>query len=75
MGLTCDKCEYDEDKDKDIYGEFKGIFANGTGFSTTDGEMCGLYVCPVCNTINFTTDHEYIRKRKEEFKKKMREKR
>lgn len=51
-----------------------GIFANGTDFSTTDGEMCGLFGCPKCQTVQFTTDIDYIQKRKEEYKTMMRKK-
>lgn len=68
--MICEQCGYDEDKD--YSGGFVGIFVNGVSFSTTEGETCGLYGCPNCNTIQFTTDIHYIRRRKAEYKEKMR---
>lgn len=50
--MICYTCGYSEDiKDYNIDEEFIGIFANGTGFSTTDGRMCGLFGCPKCHSV------------------------
>ena len=68
MYIKCNVCGYDVEE------EFIGIFANGTGFSTTNGETCCLFGCPVCNTVKFITDAEYIQKRKEAYKLKMKSK-
>lgn len=60
--MKCPTCGFDKEN------EFLGIFANGTSFSTTNRDTCGLYGCPKCNTVVFTTDIEYINKRKEMYK-------
>ena len=70
--MICYTCGYSEDaKDYNIDEEFIGIFANGTGFSTTDRRMCGLFGCPKCHSVQFTTDENYIKRRKERYKNKM----
>lgn len=68
--MICNQCGYSESEH--YAGEFVGIFANGISFSTTDNETCGIYGCPKCNAVQFTTDIHYIRKRKAEYKEKMR---
>ena len=68
--LTCECCGYYEfDGEK----EFVGIFAPGTTFATTEGETCAMYGCPSCHTVKFITNKHYIQKRKDEYKKKMKE--
>ena len=62
--MKCNQCGNDK---------LIGIFVNGTGFYTTDGELCGVFGCPKCQTVQFTTDEDYIRKRKEEYKSRMKE--
>lgn len=69
--MKCEQCGYDEDKGTK---EFVGIFANGVSFTTTDGELCGIYGCPNCNTVQFTTNIGYINYRKEIYKERMRAK-
>ena len=63
--MECNYCGY-EDED-----EFVGIFANGISFTTSNGVMCGLFGCPKCHSIQYVTDVEYINKRKEMYKQKM----
>lgn len=65
--MQCKNCGYDDNFEE----KFLGIFANGTGFSTTDGDMCGLFGCPKCHAVQFVTDIDYIKKRKEMYKKQM----
>ena len=62
--MFCKQCRFKENETE----KFVGIFAFGAGFSTTNDELCGLFGCPVCHTVQFTTDTEYIKKRKEEYK-------
>lgn len=66
--MVCNQCGYDESKDNTT--EFVGIFSNGIQLFTTEGNVCGIYGCPVCKTIQFTTDANYIEKRKSKYKEK-----
>ena len=67
--MICNQCGYSEDGEYDE--KFIGIFANGISFSTTEGETCAIYGCPKCKAVQFTTDIYYIRKRKAEYKDRM----
>lgn len=69
--MICRQCGFNEDKD--CLREFIGIFAKGVSFSTTNDEDCGIFGCPKCGVIQFTTDVEYIRKRKERYKNKVKD--
>lgn len=71
MKLKCTACGYDENNWDSC--EFVGVFVPGKSFVTTYGEMCGLFGCPRCNTVQFVTDVEYINKRKEEYKQFIKE--
>ena len=66
--LNCDVCNFNEFEADE---EFVGIFAPGTSFATTSGEMCAMFGCPKCNTVKFVVDREYIQRRKDEYKEKM----
>lgn len=63
--MECNYCGYEDNDD------FVGIFANGISFTTTNGVMCGLFGCPRCRSVQYVTDVEYINKRKEMYKNKM----
>ena len=65
--MVCKQCGYDDN----FEDKFVGIFANGIGYGTTDGRLCALFGCPECHTVQYTTDVDYINKRKEMYKKKM----
>lgn len=69
--MKCNCCGYDEDKGK---LKFVGIFSPQKTFLTTNDELCGLYGCPNCNSVQFTTDSTYIDKRKNEYKEKIKNK-
>lgn len=64
--LECGCCGYREDEGE---ATFVGIFADGISFSSTDRQMCALYGCPECGTVRFVTNADYIRMRKEEYRK------
>lgn len=64
--LECGCCGYRENENEE---RFIGIFADGISFSGTDRQMCALYGCPECGTVRFVTNADYIRMRKEEYKK------
>lgn len=62
--LKCNQCGYQETIEK----EFIGIFPVGTSLSDTNGDMCGIYACPKCNTVIYTNDTAYINERKQKYK-------
>lgn len=64
--LECKQCGYIE-----VGEEFIGIFPPGTSLNDTNGNMCGIYACPKCYTVIYTDDFEYINKRKQSYKNKM----
>ena len=66
--MKCKACGYVETDEK----KFVGIFTYGHKFGTINDELCCLYGCPECGTVQFTTDAEYIQLRKEEYKNKHR---
>lgn len=66
--MICSNCGYDENKQNAI--PFVGIFNPGTVFITTENEQCNIYGCPECHTVIFTTNRDYINKRKIEYKEK-----
>ena len=71
--MECKSCGFDENLSIEYGGEkFIGIFSMGNRFSTTNGEECGIYGCPCCGNVIFTTDSEYIKTRKREYIKKWR---
>ena len=70
--MKCNCCGYDENTGEE---KFIGIFIRGNDLSTTDNEPCGLYACPKCNVIRYTTDMAYIEMRKNEYKMKNRRRR
>lgn len=62
--MICPNCSYNKEGD----ASFVGIFALGIKFLTTDKKDCCLFGCPKCGTVQFTTDNNYIQKRKMEYK-------
>lgn len=65
--MICSHCGYNEEKEPES-GKFVGIFSAQNTLVTTNGDLCGIYGCPRCKTVQFTTDVEYINKRKNEYK-------
>ncbi len=71
--MECKVCGFDEGLSIENGGEkFIGIFSMGKSFSTTDEKLCGIYGCPCCGSVIFTTDFQYIKARKVEYVNKMR---
>lgn len=62
--MICPNCSYNEEGGT----PFVGIFALGIKFLTTDKKDCCLFGCPKCGTVQFTTDDNYIQKKKMEYK-------
>ena len=62
--MECKVCGFKEEENN----KFVGIFSYGETIVTTNDELCGLYGCPNCNSIIYTTDFEYIKARKIEYK-------
>ena len=62
--LTC-ICGYVESEKM----PFTGFFSFGNSFSTSDSIGCCLFGCPKCGTVKYVTDKNYIRKRKDEYKR------
>lgn len=63
--MKCSQCNFEETENIKMIG----IFPFGTSFSGTNGKLIGLYGCPICKTITWTDDIDYINKRKKEYKK------
>ena len=61
--MKCKICGFEEDKNN----KFVGIFSFGQNFATTNREICGIYGCPNCNNVIYTTDKDYIKFRKKEY--------
>lgn len=68
--MICASCGYDEKTGKTDKDKFVGMFVNGATISTSNGEVCGLFGCPKCHTVYFTTESAYIGRRKIEYKQK-----
>lgn len=62
--MKCNSCGYNDfSKDK-----FVGIFATGTTFLTSNGDVCGLFGCPKCHSVQYVADIDYINRRKDMYK-------
>ena len=63
--LKCPCCSEDESASK----LFIGIFPNGNSLGSTERSCIALYGCPNCHTVQYVSDFDYIKMRKDLYKK------
>ena len=67
--MQCPSCNYKENSLED----FIGIFITGKDFKTSLGTYCGLFCCPKCNTVIANFDLDYLQKKKDQYKNKIKD--
>lgn len=58
--LQCQACNFIEREDI----LFIGIFSPGQTLLDSTRNVCGIFGCPHCHTVQYTNDQEYINYRK-----------
>lgn len=64
---VCRACGFEETEEE----QFIGIFPAGQTMRNTNGNLCGLYACPKCNTVRHIEDRLYLEEKKKIYKEQI----